>query len=116
MIRRPPRSTLFPYTTLFRSLADGFPSAASPREKAHARHLTTGRGTCPGDAGRAGGDPNTGPTLGFGRRSSQRFFRHAAHSVPARRNGPRGDRGADHALRSGGIWRTREADVPGGVG
>ena len=24
MIRRPPRSTLFPYTTLFRSLADGF--------------------------------------------------------------------------------------------
>src|SRR3712207_8058039 len=27
MIRRPPRSTLFPYTTLFRSL--GFPSLAS---------------------------------------------------------------------------------------
>src|SRR2546429_985311 len=25
MIRRPPRSTLFPYTTLFRSLAFGFP-------------------------------------------------------------------------------------------
>src|SRR3712207_8546259 len=24
MIRRPPRSTLFPYTTLFRSLDDGF--------------------------------------------------------------------------------------------
>src|SRR2546427_4795761 len=24
MIRRPPRSTLFPYTTLFRSLADAF--------------------------------------------------------------------------------------------
>src|SRR5437588_6098674 len=24
MIRRPPRSTLFPYTTLFRSLRDGF--------------------------------------------------------------------------------------------
>src|SRR3712207_8848172 len=37
MIRRPPRSTLFPYTTLFRSLAkgrcrpaDGDPRAASP--------------------------------------------------------------------------------------
>src|SRR2546430_12258209 len=28
MIRRPPRSTLFPYTTLFRSLADG---GISPR-------------------------------------------------------------------------------------
>src|SRR3712207_7083519 len=25
MIRRPPRSTLFPYTTLFRSLVDAFP-------------------------------------------------------------------------------------------
>src|SRR3712207_7083877 len=25
MIRRPPRSTLFPYTTLFRSLAEGVP-------------------------------------------------------------------------------------------
>src|SRR5437016_11577280 len=34
MIRRPPRSTLFPYTTLFRSVdqrnPDGFPPASSP--------------------------------------------------------------------------------------
>src|SRR2546427_5860900 len=33
MIRRPPRSTLFPYTTLFRSLEprrDGHPAAAVP--------------------------------------------------------------------------------------
>src|SRR3712207_8385770 len=29
MIRRPPRSTLFPYTTLFRSLG-GFPTLAHP--------------------------------------------------------------------------------------
>src|SRR3712207_7824552 len=28
MIRRPPRSTLFPYTTLFRSLLPGTPAAA----------------------------------------------------------------------------------------
>src|SRR5256885_4817382 len=28
MIRRPPRSTLFPYTTLFRSLADDVPLVA----------------------------------------------------------------------------------------
>src|SRR5258708_14396811 len=27
MIRRPPRSTLFPYTTLFRSLVEGLPAA-----------------------------------------------------------------------------------------
>src|SRR2546428_4222444 len=30
MIRRPPRSTLFPYTTLFRSLAVVFTSAGPP--------------------------------------------------------------------------------------
>src|ERR1019366_10601933 len=31
MIRRPPRSTLFPYTTLFRSLHDQLPGAPGPR-------------------------------------------------------------------------------------
>src|SRR2546422_7008817 len=30
MIRRPPRSTLFPYTTLFRSVHPRFPLPASP--------------------------------------------------------------------------------------
>src|SRR2546422_3922117 len=35
MIRRPPRSTLFPYTTLFRS--------SSPERVAAARRCTTGR-------------------------------------------------------------------------
>ena len=30
MIRRPPRSTLFPYTTLFRSRSTGFPVALFP--------------------------------------------------------------------------------------
>src|SRR2546425_4173891 len=48
MIRRPPRSTLFPYTTLFRSRLSGFrraartgapaaPAAASPGAPASAR-------------------------------------------------------------------------------
>src|SRR2546425_9717703 len=31
MIRRPPRSTLFPYTTLFRSVNGGYPAIASYR-------------------------------------------------------------------------------------
>src|SRR5689334_24036456 len=31
MIRRPPRSTLFPYTTLFRSVTVGMPRAGSVR-------------------------------------------------------------------------------------
>src|ERR1035438_7592257 len=35
MIRRPPRSTLFPYTTLFRSYPDVIESAGSRTGKAH---------------------------------------------------------------------------------
>src|SRR5258708_18311302 len=40
MIRRPPRSTLFPYTTLFRSLAlvqRVGPARGTPRQRAQAR-------------------------------------------------------------------------------
>src|SRR5690349_23750249 len=33
MIRRPPRSTLFPYTTLFRSWASCWSTAAAPTER-----------------------------------------------------------------------------------
>src|SRR2546422_9714072 len=39
MIRRPPRSTLFPYTTLFRSLAERRDRAAEPRATPPAEHL-----------------------------------------------------------------------------
>src|SRR5262245_64824265 len=41
MIRPPPRSTLFPYTTLFRSGASGGPGRADtpPGEEEHAQHL-----------------------------------------------------------------------------
>src|SRR5258705_5467049 len=38
MIRRPPRSTLFPYTTLFRSLSSGnglLPGAGRRRHRSH---------------------------------------------------------------------------------
>src|SRR3712207_7292680 len=35
MIRRPPRSTLFPYTTLFRSMADLDAALALYRKRAH---------------------------------------------------------------------------------
>src|SRR5262245_64351491 len=41
MLRRPPRCTLFPYTTLFRSGVSGAPSASSP---------PGGGVTCPGIA------------------------------------------------------------------
>src|SRR3712207_7051566 len=54
MIRRPPRSTLFPYTTLFRS--GGGPSARSLR-------ADRGRGAAAGARVRAatGGGPREGP-------------------------------------------------------
>src|SRR3712207_8355871 len=40
MIRRPPRSTLFPYTTLFRSARAGLPTIPLPRESAQAAART----------------------------------------------------------------------------
>src|SRR3712207_7186319 len=43
MIRRPPRSTLFPYTTLFRSVVVGHRGVAEPGEVRH-DHLEPGRG------------------------------------------------------------------------
>src|SRR2546430_7509460 len=47
MIRRPPRSTLFPYTTLFRSLRSGLRAAVRPREtdRDRAWHAPPGRGS-----------------------------------------------------------------------
>src|SRR3712207_7688223 len=39
MIRRPPRSTLFPYTTLFRSEGEQRPSSHTPRERSTYRRL-----------------------------------------------------------------------------
>src|SRR3712207_9278458 len=47
MIRRPPRSTLFPYTTLFRSLAPAAPAAATALGLGgdqRLRHLAQGLG------------------------------------------------------------------------
>src|SRR5476649_3049447 len=42
MIRRPPRSTLFPYTTLFRSQI-GHPTVAEQRRSPHGRRLAPGQ-------------------------------------------------------------------------
>src|SRR2546425_8792134 len=39
MIRRPPRSTLFPYTTLFRSIRNNGYIASDPVEKLEAPHV-----------------------------------------------------------------------------
>src|SRR2546427_5877088 len=61
MIRRPPRSTLFPYTTLFRSEAGPEPlflvEGDDDRGDAPAGHFSGGR-----EAGGLGGWPDTGAT------------------------------------------------------
>src|SRR2546427_3654323 len=56
MIRRPPRSTLFPYTTLFRSLARAGARAPGGRQAGHARGGGGEQGdpvVCRADPGRA---------------------------------------------------------------
>src|SRR5215469_17169669 len=48
MIRRPPRSTLFPYTTLFRSTASRARRSRSPRDGCGCRIVSsTRRSRCP---------------------------------------------------------------------
>src|SRR2546426_1606696 len=55
MIRRPPRSTLFPYTTLFRSRASGPGGGRSPPSVAPAGSAAPARDPCPRRATRGGG-------------------------------------------------------------
>src|SRR2546426_2363063 len=47
MIRRPPRSTLFPYTTLFRSLARPFQGDSRPEVNHETHRLVLGAGARP---------------------------------------------------------------------
>src|SRR3712207_7403274 len=74
MIRRPPRSTLFPYTTLFRSLAvrdeAGHPAAAVRPQ--HGEPVVQPRDAALGDGRGAGGGARLGGAgLGEGVRSEE---------------------------------------------
>src|SRR3712207_5848687 len=105
MIRRPPRSTLFPYTTLFRS------EAARGRGGRLFRRRGRGRGGA--RQGLGGGDRNAQPS---GLRSPHvRLARGGGHPHKdglylgdpgylraARRSGGRGGKGLAHGLRTGG--------------
>src|SRR5690242_21603905 len=63
MIRRPPRSTLFPYTTLFRSSAEMPSRAPSSTAAMNARHAPGQRGAAiaiaPQTAAKASADGNS---------------------------------------------------------
>src|SRR3712207_8155366 len=54
MIRRPPRSTLFPYTTLFRSNATGCVSAAKMKSTLTSQNGSIGSATTPPSSARSG--------------------------------------------------------------
>src|SRR5256885_10947964 len=79
MIRRPPRSTLFPYTTLFRSAQIGGKNSAARGRGESTIHLArTGAGgiqTLFGTRGCAGRIRTQPAADGFGRASNQRIDR-----------------------------------------
>src|SRR2546429_5586585 len=58
MIRRPPRSTLFPYTTLFRSNG-GAADQVGRQAGGRARNRTRSRGDCLFDGGRGRSEEHT---------------------------------------------------------
>src|SRR3712207_7411908 len=71
MIRRPPRSTLFPYTTLFRSRLDAGeaqPAAAQPRPDRQRRPDPDAGGRGPVAGGRGQAVDVAGPQGGRGQR------------------------------------------------
>src|SRR3712207_7522372 len=74
MIRRPPRSTLFPYTTLFRSRRAGTELPAGCRvRKPRGRERLAGPGSRAGGRGRRGRGGRVGGTRrGTGDRGSRR--------------------------------------------
>src|SRR5205807_8612090 len=59
-LRRPPTPTLFPYTTLFRSLAEGPPSSAEKRKASRRLKASRRKGRVAKDC-----RPNTTPTPNF---------------------------------------------------
>src|SRR2546422_11236484 len=85
MIRRPPRSTLFPYTTLFRSvnyLADlrerlGSVYLAAAAYNAGVGRIERGIGRLPGAGGRggSGGDADSVSDLTFFQLADRRYLR-----------------------------------------
>src|SRR2546422_10381754 len=91
MIRRPPRSTLFPYTTLFRSRSRDAP----PADRGSDRVM------CPGDAERAL-RPAAAPFGGSGGRARRPHAGDPTGAGPVTRRGPRDRRGGGDPGGAGG--------------
>src|SRR2546427_11548806 len=101
MIRRPPRSTLFPYTTLFRSLALHRRRRKQPRVDAPARERP-GPGEvraerAPGRAVSLGAQPRGG--FPWAHLHDRGGLREAGAEIPLQRHGPGGGVTADLTAR-----------------
>src|SRR3712207_3263439 len=111
MIRRPPRSTLFPYTTLFRSTR---PRGTAIRRPAPIEESGSGRPSHPGrDAGgrrRAGAGPRRDPRAGHRGDGAQPAAARRRHQHPVHRH-PRPRLGVPGAGRPRARLRGRAADV-----
>src|SRR2546427_5212175 len=84
MIRRPPRSTLFPYTTLFRSIAERHASGegVSTRHELPAqRHCSIGEShSAPASIAGAGTGDRHGYAVGSGRQDRKSTRLNSSHS------------------------------------
>src|SRR5256885_11039925 len=102
MIRQPPRSTLFPYTTLFRS-----------RDPGGDPHARAARGRRGGDVHRAGGDrgPRAGPSLP---RVFERYERRGGSvgTAAVARRGARGRRAGGGPAGAAHPWSVDETLTP----
>src|SRR3989475_10590270 len=106
MIRRPPRSTLFPYTTLFRSRAPQRPRAGDHRGDPRRRRRDHGRG---GPLVRGPGRPATDTVLGCHDRGGAGSA--AGRAVGVALPGAR-DRYHRAGRQSRGRWSARRAGRP----
>src|SRR3712207_9220377 len=71
MIRRPPRSTLFPYTTLFRSVSGGN-TAGSCNNLSFQNQVNTGNNALAQDSGGNGGGGGNSASQGISQGQSDR--------------------------------------------
>src|SRR2546422_7407858 len=106
MIRRPPRSTLFPYTTLFRSLHDHGAATDRAQGPHEARHEQEPRGSAAARDSQHGAVQAALPAL-----------RDAVVHDPPELQGPRSlDRPATAAVPAGARLAPRDRRLPGGQG
>src|SRR3712207_8933841 len=77
MIRRPPRSTLFPYTTRFRSDPRYVSILAEQGWRSRAAAINLGYGRAPGENRRPGGPAFGRSTAGLDRKSTRLNSSHA---------------------------------------